>query len=69
MQYGVYTILAPMLFLATWKHSFGTCSDASTRLVPEDYINVQVETILNGLCVRPPPASSPSQNPQRKLAS
>ena len=69
LQYGVYTILAPMLFLATWKHSFGTCSDASSRLVPEDYINVQVETILNGLCARPDPASSPSQNPQRKLAS
>lgn len=53
MKYGVYTILAPMLFLATWKHSFGTCCDASHRLVPEEYLSVQVETILHGLCKRP----------------
>jgi len=55
MKYGVYTILAPMLFLATWKHSFGTCSDAGATLVPEDYLAVQVETILYGLCCRQPP--------------
>jgi len=69
MKYGVYTILAPMLFLATWKHSFGTCSDANARLVPQDYINVQVETILNGLCARPTPVSSSSLNSQKKTAS
>jgi TetR/AcrR family transcriptional regulator len=56
IKYGVCIVLAPMLFLAMWKHSLGTCA-ASAQLVPEEYISVQVETILNGLCVRqtPPP--------------
>lgn len=66
MKYGVYTILAPMLFLATWKHSFGTCSDAGATLVPEDYLAVQVETILYGLCSRQPPHPI---HTQEKIAS
>jgi TetR/AcrR family transcriptional regulator len=48
LQYGVYTMLAPMLFLATWKHSLGTCS-GSTEIDPEKYIDVQVETLLHGI--------------------
>ncbi|NDP39691.1 MAG: TetR/AcrR family transcriptional regulator [Rhodoferax sp.] len=55
MKYGVYIVLAPMVFLAMWKHSLGTCCEAGAQLVPEDYIALQVETILNGLNVRPPP--------------
>ena len=62
MKYGVYTILAPMLFLATWKHSFGTCSDASSQLVPEEYIAVQVESILYGLSM---PQPSPPHVPEK----
>jgi len=58
MKYGVYTVLAPMLFLALWKHSLGTCCTADAQLVPEEYIAVQVETILNGLCV---PKTAPTQ--------
>lgn len=53
MKYGIYTVLAPMLFLVTWKHSLGACVDDTSCLVPEDYIAAQVETILHGLCVRP----------------
>jgi TetR/AcrR family transcriptional regulator len=52
MKYGVYIVLAPMLFLAMWKHSLGACGDAASQLVPEDYIALQVETILTGLSVR-----------------
>ena len=53
-QYGVYVILAPMMFLAMWRHSLGACCDANAQLVPEDYLAVQVETILKGLCTRAP---------------
>ena len=56
LKYGVYTVLAPMLFLAMWKHSMGPCCDAGAQLAPEEYIKMQVETILLGLCVRPPTA-------------
>jgi TetR/AcrR family transcriptional regulator len=53
-KYSVYTVLAPMLFLAMWKHSMGTCSAIGTTIDPERYISVQVETILQGLSRRPP---------------
>lgn len=52
MTYGVYVVLAPMLFLSMWRHSWGTCT-TNTPLEPEQYIAVQVETILNGLCLKP----------------
>ncbi len=58
MKYGVYTVLAPMLFLVMWKHSLGACVADSSRLVPEDYISAQLDTILLGLCL--PPASGPA---------
>ena len=50
LQYGTYTVLAPMLFLATWKHSFDSLEGSSTPLDPHKYIAAQVETILYGLC-------------------
>lgn len=53
LTYGVYTVLAPMLFLAMWKHSFGSTALRAGKLVPEDYLSVQVETILNGLTAGP----------------
>ena len=55
LKYGVYTVLAPMLFLAMWKHSLGTCSAAGMEIDPDRYITVQVETILRGLA-KPPVA-------------
>lgn len=62
MKYGVYIVLAPMMFLAMWKHSLGTCA-ASTQLLPEEYIAVQIETILHGLCTAQPPRPPSPENP------
>ena len=53
LNYGVYTVLAPMLFLATWQHSFATCEEFSADLDPAKYIAIQVETLLHGLCADP----------------
>lgn len=64
MKHGVYLVLSPMLFLAMWNHSFGSCCEASDRLVPEDYIALQVETILTGLSIAP--ASRPFASSQQK---
>jgi len=50
--YGVYTILAPMLFLAMWKHSPGSCGDPGIALDPRKYIDSQLQTILRGLCIQ-----------------
>lgn len=62
LTYGVYTVLAPMLFLAMWQHSLATCSAAGTEIDPDRYIAVQVETLLNGLCQRPGPAIAPPED-------
>lgn len=49
MKYGIYTMIAPMIFLMTWNHSFGLCPGAGLQLDPEKYLEVQVETLLTGL--------------------
>jgi len=49
MRYGVYVVLAPMMFLVMWKHSLGACLPAQMRIVPEEYIRFQIDTILRGL--------------------
>ena len=56
MKYGVYTVLAPMLFLQLLLHSKVACVDDTDPcpLVPEDYLAAQVQTILDGLRVRAP---------------
>jgi TetR/AcrR family transcriptional regulator len=59
MNYGVYIVLAPMIFLMTWKHSLGACAANPQSLEPEAYLAAQVETLLHGLC-RPGPASVPN---------
>ena len=57
VKYGVLTVLAPMLFLVMWKHSLGSCMPANARIVPQDYIKAQIDTLLSGLCL---PAATPA---------
>jgi TetR/AcrR family transcriptional regulator len=52
LKYGVYVVLAPMLFLAMWQHSLGTCTAEGMEIDPDRYITVQVETMLLGLAKR-----------------
>ncbi len=52
MEHAVYMVLAPMLFLMSWKHSFGACGNRAATVDPEKYLDVQVETLLYGLCPR-----------------
>ena len=64
LKYGVYSVLAPMLFLQLMMHSKNACiepSDASA-VEPEEYIAAQLQTILAGLCIRPP-----APNPSKKI--
>jgi TetR/AcrR family transcriptional regulator len=53
--YGIYVVLAPMIFLQVIMNSKGGCLTGmhDDTLVPEQYIAVQVQTILNGLRARP----------------
>jgi TetR/AcrR family transcriptional regulator len=57
-HYGVYTILAPMIFLMTWRHSLGACAGQTIRLVPEEYLATQINTILYGLSAKTPVSNS-----------
>lgn len=58
LDYAVYFVLAPMMFVMMWKHSTPTCVPNTQGVTPEKYLAAQVENILHGLCVRPvPPAS------------
>lgn len=69
LKYGVYAVLAPLLFLQLLMHSKIACLDAThatdaCALVPEDYLAAQLQTILDGLSVRPPsPATDQGPSP------
>lgn len=48
ITYGAYLVLAPMLFLAMWQHSLGTCCSAQVQLDPKKYLNAQLDMLLHG---------------------
>ena len=58
LDYAIYSVVAPMIFLILAKHSSGTCSDPSLPGNAAKYIATQVDTILHGLCAKPPPAKA-----------
>jgi TetR/AcrR family transcriptional regulator len=58
LKYGMYIVLAPMIFLMTWSRSLGACAGDPQPLVPEEYLAAQVDTILHGLCVAAPASTS-----------
>ena len=50
LDHAIYTLTAPMIFLMMWKHSLGACcTQEATIRDPEDFLNVQVDVLLNGL--------------------
>jgi TetR/AcrR family transcriptional regulator len=54
MDYAVYTVIAPMIFLIMMKHSLGACMPQQYPLDPLRYVRMQADTLLHGLCVQPP---------------
>jgi hypothetical protein len=58
LDYAIYTVIAPMIFLILAKHSAGTCADPSLPGNATKYIATQVETILHGICVAPSTAKA-----------
>ena len=63
LDYAVYFVLAPMMFLMMWKHSVSACVPNTQGVTPEKYLAAQVENILHGLCVRPVPPASDAPAP------
>jgi TetR/AcrR family transcriptional regulator len=52
IDYAIFSIVAPMIFLIMMKHSLGVCMPQDYELDPERYLASQMETLLRGLCVR-----------------
>ncbi|HEY0823187.1 MAG TPA: TetR/AcrR family transcriptional regulator [Ramlibacter sp.] len=53
IDYTVFSIVAPMVFLIMAKHSLGACVPHESPLDPERYVDAQLETLLHGLCAQP----------------
>ena len=49
LDYAVYLVVAPMIFLTLSRHSAGMCVSSDRELDPQKYIAFQVDTILNGI--------------------
>lgn len=53
LEYAVYSLIAPMIFLLMWKHSMAPCCPASQRIEPVAFIDSQVSLLLNGMLATP----------------
>jgi len=53
MDYAVYSIVAPMVYLIMMKHSLAPCAPQDYPLDPQRYLDSQLEILLSGLCKRP----------------
>jgi TetR/AcrR family transcriptional regulator len=59
LDYAVYTVIAPMIFLIMMKHSLGACVPQDYPVDPQRYVQMQADTLLQGLCVRPAGEAAP----------
>ena len=53
IEYTVFSIVAPMVYLTMMKHSVGACIPAEFQVDPGRFVETQVDNLLQGLCVRP----------------
>ena len=51
MDLTVHSVLAPLLFLGTWKHSMAPCCPSSQQIDPETFIRHHTELLVRGLSV------------------
>lgn len=50
LDLAVYTVVAPMVFLMLCQHSSSMCLNREIALDPQQFIALQVEIVLHGLC-------------------
>ena len=51
LDYAVYSVVAPMIFLMLSRHSSGVCIPDHITLDPKKYIATQLEIVLHGISV------------------
>ncbi|WP_137919531.1 TetR/AcrR family transcriptional regulator [Hydrogenophaga sp. 2FB] len=49
LDYTVYSLIAPMIFLLMWKHSMAPCAPATENIDPIVFIDNQVDLLLRGM--------------------
>ena len=54
LDYAVYSLIAPMIYLIISKHSGGICVPCDTPMDPKKYIDSQISMILHGMCITTP---------------
>jgi TetR/AcrR family transcriptional regulator len=53
VEYTVFSLVAPMVYLTMMKHSVGACVPHDFEVDPTRYVETQADNLLRGLCVRP----------------
>ncbi len=59
VEYTVFSIVAPMIFLIMMKHSLGACAPQDYPLDADRYVNTQIDNLLHGLCRQEPTGARP----------
>ena len=52
VDYAIFSILAPMMFLIMWKHSLGPCCPVGQNIEPMKYLQTQGDIAVQGLLRR-----------------
>ena len=66
LDYAVFTVIAPMVYLMLAKHSSGVCIRAGIALDAERYIASQVRTILYGMSTAPVCSNEDTKSKDKK---
>ncbi len=49
VEYAVFSMLAPIMFLIMWKHSLSGCCPSGEKIEPLRYLSVQADIVAHGL--------------------
>ncbi len=49
VEYAVFSMLAPIMFLIMWKHSMSGCCPSGEKIVPERYLSTLADIVSQGL--------------------
>jgi TetR/AcrR family transcriptional regulator len=49
VEYAVFSILAPIMFLIMWKHSLSGCCPSGEKIEPVRYLRMQADIVAQGL--------------------
>jgi TetR/AcrR family transcriptional regulator len=60
IDYAIYSLIAPMIFLIMMKHSLGACTPPGEPIDPQRYLASQVDVLLHGFSRPPAGAGAPA---------